>query len=899
MAKFDVFVGRESELTLIDEWAERWWTPHWIVVGGAGGIGKTFLLNKVMEKYQDRDDFVVVYYDFSEQPPGMLREAVHTAESVGWGHFPQFRSKITDLASGEYDVADVRLPYLERQALLTLVKELGDFLSDKRLIRLTDTLDVDVLGSFEGQEFYQYLTMVPNVLGISAGREVQVILPELQKSLGEEQVTYIELESFDSVESDEFFVEVDCGGFIPDDMRAKLHFLTAGRPILLNLAAEWLFRNVPLPDIVELSLAELESLSPDDLRDLRQRFEFELVDRVRQLKSPLDRAILYMAHISRRVDVDILATLLNLSQLEAEDLLSQLAELSFVRYNSLTGSCMLHDEMRNLVNRYAWPYVDATGDMRRKLTLRVIEEYYAPRIQALAEQNKPSLESEGREPIHPTEISHTEWEQWRLEAECLHYHSKISEEQGFEYFDAHFREAETNNHMMRMQFLLSEMEVAGHADIRDTVELRRAESLRLRGKLPEARDICERALERETTSLANQVSAHITLGWIEAPTEPAQAIAHFETALRIARDLGQTQTIGVLHNNLGQVYQSKNQLELSAHHYKQAIAHSRQVSNQNLFASATNNLAYVYRLRGNLSQADAMCRVAMVQRKRLGLERGLAYSYLTKAEIDRDKGDLESAERYTKMALRSFDKLREVRGQVMAYNSLANIHRHLDQYERAEMYLKQAVSLAKQINDEPLLASVLDVYGREQRDHAVHLQEFNGAGKQERVMALFRNAQEHLEQGLELAKRYGDQWLMTRSQLELALVYFFSRLRPLEDIYALLEQVWESAEQLGYTLLQGYVEEIRGEIALLRYQDYVTAARHFGQAAQLVGRFTGREPARFFDRISDYLLDVRLSSEDAATLAQGILDVISTSELEESLEPLRTLCQQILALQDM
>jgi tetratricopeptide (TPR) repeat protein len=289
--------------------------------------------------------------------------------------------------------------------------------------------------------------------------------------------------------------------------------------------------------------------------------------------------------------------------------------------------------------------------------------------------------------------------------------------------------------------------------------------------------------------------------------------------------------------------------------------------------------------------------VALAQRQRLGLERDLAYSYLTKGEIDRDRGDLESAERYTKLALRSFDKVSEIRGQTMAYRSLANIRRHMEQYEEAEAYLRRGLVLAEQIRDEPLLANLLGVYGREQRDRALFLQEVGGDNA-ETISALFLSAEGYLERSLELATRYGDQWLITRSQFELALAYFLSGSRPDDYVTGLLDQVWEGASRLDDKLLQGYVEETRGEIAQRR-QDYVTAARHFGLAAQWIAQRYGREPERFFDRLGNRLLSPRLPTKATRTLARGILDVIQETAGYESLQSIGMLCQQVLDLQAM
>jgi tetratricopeptide (TPR) repeat protein len=667
--------------------------------------------------------------------------------------------------------------------------------------------------------------------------------------------------------------------------------------VLLSLAVEWLSRDVPLPGIAQQSLEDLKALPEGAWRDLLEQFEFELVDRVRGLKGPLDRAVLYMAHISRRSDAHLLSALLDMREPAAQELMRQLTELSFVRYNPATGNCTLHDEMKHLINEHAWPYVDPTGDVRRKLAHKVITNYYEPRISELAQQTRAQLElGVSKRSVRRATIGGDEWEQWRLEAECLHYYLKISEQEGSDYFDDRFVEAQRNNHLMRMQFLLSEMEVAGHTDIRDTIELRKAETLRLGGEVEQASAICHNMLAKENLSPDNRITAHNLLGVIAASTDPEQARKEYEAALQLAQGKGQTRTIGELHNNLGQLYQLTSHLDRAIEHYQRAIEASKQADNPLLVASATNNMAYVYRLQGDLSQADVLCRVALAQRKRLGLERDLAYSYLTKGEIDRDRGDLESAERYTKLALRSFDKVSEARGQIMAYQSLANIRRHMERHEEAGNYLERGTALAEQIQDEPLLASLLNVYGRQQRDRAVYLQEIGDDYTHKAIAAFFQSAEGYLERSLELASQYGDQWLITRSEFELALAYFLSGSRPDDEVTDSLDQIGENAARLDDRLLQGYVEETRGEIAQ-RQKDYATAARYYGLASQLVAQRRGREPDRFFDRLGNRLLDTQLSREAAGALARGILDVIQESaEASEPLQSLQMLCQQVLDL---
>jgi tetratricopeptide (TPR) repeat protein len=816
-------------------------------------------------------------------------------QHLGPKNFPRTTSGLAELERVYFDLPHRDYQAKEREVFQIGVQEINQQLSAKRLLLLVDTLEAWDFEGGEGRlerEIYTYASQFSNALFFAAGRNVRQRMPDYASDFGPDRVTLVEVDNFDRLESAEFFDAADPEGFIPAELRDKLHFLTTGRPVLLSLAVEWLRRQVPLPEMVDRSLEELKGLPEPEWRELCARFEFELVERVRALRTPLDHAVLYMAHISRRCNARILSALLGLPVSKTPALQEQLVELSFVRHNPTTGNFTLHDEMRNLINRHVWPIVDLTGDLRRRLARQVIRGYYEPRISELGQQARTQLESD-KGPIQRATIGGTEWEHWRLEAECLHYHLLVSEQEGVAYFNDRFSEARRSHHLTRMQFLLNEMELARQPGIQDALQLHQADTLRLRGEVERAAEICERMLAQQDLSPDNRTRAYIILGLIATSTDLEQARQHYESALRIAEAESNSEMIGVVNNNLGQLYRLASRLDEAIQHYRRAIDVSRRAGHRPLLASATNNLAYVHRLLGDLRQADVLCRVAMSQRKQMGLERDLAYSYLTKGEIDRDRGDLESAERFTKLALRSFDKLREIRGQIRGFGSLANIRRHMGQYEEAEAYLERGVALANQLGDEPLMAELLNVYGREQRDRALYLQETGDFVDAEEIKAHFRRSEQYLERSLQLAQEYGDAWLVTRSQFELALAYFYSGSRSDEQLILLLDEIWDVAACLDYGLLHGYLRENRGEIAQ-RQGDFATAARYYGLAAQLISQGRGREPERFFDRLSNRLLDPSLAAEAARDLARGILDVIGASPADASLQTLHMLCQQVL-----
>ncbi len=89
MAKFDFFVGRQKELALVDEWAEKRGTTHLIAVHGDGGVGKTWLLLEILRRYGHRDDFAVVYFDAAEHPFSIQYEVMFLVQHVGQEHFPR------------------------------------------------------------------------------------------------------------------------------------------------------------------------------------------------------------------------------------------------------------------------------------------------------------------------------------------------------------------------------------------------------------------------------------------------------------------------------------------------------------------------------------------------------------------------------------------------------------------------------------------------------------------------------------------------------------------------------------------------------------------------------------------------------------------------------------------
>jgi hypothetical protein len=80
----------------------------------------------------------------------------------------------------------------------------------------------------------------------------------------------------------------------------------------------------------------------------------------------MDSLILLLAQVYP-LDVRMVTNLLNVPEAEAEQLLDEAKSYVFIK-TLPNGQITLHDEMRSLVKKYAWPMVDADGEWRFKIS---------------------------------------------------------------------------------------------------------------------------------------------------------------------------------------------------------------------------------------------------------------------------------------------------------------------------------------------------------------------------------------------------------------------------------------------------------------------------------------------------------------------------------------------------
>jgi tetratricopeptide (TPR) repeat protein len=909
------FVGRNTELTQIREWLEKS-ASGLVWITGAGGIGKTSLLRRIADQYSADERYIVEYFDLAEQPMKITNQALHLADSLGRENFPEFMRKLTELDTAPRQQT---IGGLEEDAINACVQEVAAYLKSKKkkLLRITDTFEIALKYILYEDNWAgginEKLRDVTDTIFITAGRDkvdekdvLETIHPLLKNSFGDEKILHVPLSGFNKIEMDEFFAECDPHRMIPLEMREKLQLLTEGRPILLSLAVEWLQNEIPFPIMIEKDLPELREIvqSENEQKRLLGEFEFQLVSKVRELQGPLEIASLYMAHIDRRMDSRLLSVLLDIDDKKAERYLQELIKLPFVKeyIGSKPQKCTLHDEMRELVKRHAWQYLDINGAERNRLTRKVVEQYYIPRVDLLKQKKTDMVTVSHTNLLRDTQAGRVDQERWLLEAETVYYYSKLGEKEAFAFFDLAFYDKEDS--YIRDQFLLDELKRAGMD--KEKILLREADGLRRRGQIDEARKICSTLIEKGGLGIDERIHVYTSLGAMDE-NNPVIAEASYIKALDLAASINDQRVQAILHNNLGRLFRNISRLEDSIQHFNQALIFSQNSGNRDSGGTIRNNLAWTHRLNGNLDEADVLCRLSMAENRKRGLERPLAYAYLTKADIERDKNNLPNAGKYVKLALDIFNRLDDDDGKAQAYRTQANISRYLHNFDQALDSLKEGIQLAEGNNSLSVLASLYQLFGRTYRHYATFLRDERTSGGSDRTMdesKFYNEARKALLKSIDISQKIGNPWEVARSQLEIALVMMLSQASCNEtELNDLLDQVWQTASELDDNLLKVYVCENRARLAQ-RKEDYAGAGHAIGEAAYYISKRTGVETQRAFARFHNFLLNPDISSEQSYALAKGTKDQLQSQEYNDRMDypklvALINLCEQVLDLNNI
>lgn len=767
--KDPIFVGREREVETIKSSIEAFGSLRIYLIHGEGGIGKTRLLQEVYARIVSNQLIlnkrvrVTGLIDLADTALRIPLNLEYTVGSqLGREFFQRFSSVRDDYT--RWQLMDVSQATLEQQLELgyrTFLEEYNSLSSKSRCVVLVDTVDAPVLGTELLDHFVErILPSLHNTAVIMAGRECKSLLRRFPADL-KSSIHFLELEGFSAEEAQEYFYGTPTGRSIPPDLQAKIQFLVNGKPIMIALAIAWLERDVPFPQLEELSLQQLQVLPQEELLKLRDSFEDALVRQVLELGEEIHPIITEMAHLKRRFDAELLAFLEGMSAEKSQALIAQLSELPFVKQMPREVH-LLHDEMQKLVQDKVWPLIDPLGTQRKNLSLRAVE-FYSEKLRVLEDELKhltteiQQYQSDGQMLVALEKArlhSSLQREKWILSAERLFYGLKASPELGAKQFLEEFTSATTGFLLNYSDLLVGEILPFLPSlpnEFRFETVLQVSSYLRSVGQVDAAIKLLKDLGEEYLDGGYNEVQILRVLAACDRDIrQPEAGLLKLKRALELCEQHHIDMLVPQIENQLGLLHRDLGNLDQAISHFQSSLRHAKTEDQRALQASAMDNLGYVLSLAGDHDSAVAYCQAAIEIRKSLG----------------------------------------QVRAVAMSHATLGSIYRHQGKYDQSYHHYQKALDMFEANNDKVWVSTVLmergSGKGREFEEvwYALSEADYN------RLRHLLLEAVEDLEKGIAIAQVYNRREV-PRAMHELGHVYW--ELRDLDKA----EKLWTESLELA------------------------------------------------------------------------------------------------------
>lgn len=171
------------------------------------------------------------------------------------------------------------------------------------------------------------------------------------------------------------------------------------------------------------------------------------------------------------------------------------------------------------------------------------------------------------------------------------------------------------------------------------------------------------------------------------------ALHYYQLNEVLVYEYDQPEELGRYHNNLGNLYQTRDQKLLAYEHYLKALDFFQQASNPTEVANAQNNIAINFLLDGEYRKGLNYLFKAYHLRDSIGSEYGIIGSLTNIGITYKDLKMYDSASYYLEEALERSKKIDNTRGIATALNNLSLVSKRAGHLEKSESYLREAIAL--------------------------------------------------------------------------------------------------------------------------------------------------------------------------------------------------------------
>ncbi len=697
------FIGREIELAKIAQLLQAHGEKQVVCIHGPGGIGKTRLLEEIKRLYSLQPQIVVTeVMDFDDLALHIPENVeLRIAQALGQKAFQPYLQELQRLNSMEIHGMDaLTLDNQSDLAHTTFVENFNQVTKTCRVVLLFDTTE-RLKEQHVWDDFRRLVKTARNTLFVLAGRNTANIYQELlakeDLEQPDRQAILVNLEALQQQDSNAYLANKQqlLHITLAPELSAALLSLAQGRPILLDLATEYLAHHIPLPWLLEVDAQGSQTRPEQDWSN----FETALALQLEQMRRPLDRLTLALSRI-HPLDTEGIVTLLRLPPDEADELYQEACNYAFIKQLP-GGKISLHDEMRRMINEQVWPNVDPDQGRRRRDS-KLAVEYLSRRLATLdaAIKNLPFSATGGQNAAPPqSELSEfvqreaLARERWALTEHLISHALYANLNDGFARFCQLFDEAEHFHRITLRAMILEQIEpYTAVLSLEQSIVLEMRKILQAidLGEYDQARQMAIRLLRRGVLKADQRLDVLTRLANSQKLLgHHKEAAVAFEEALQICHLTPELRGWeGAMLNSLGLVYREMGQLDMALEYYTQALSITFDAAQM---ASALNNIGYVWALQGKYRSAAKYCEQALAIRQQYHRQREIGMSYSTLGELYRNWGKYDEALQYYNIALDIFEAEHDLLWLARVRNYRGAICRLKEQYEQAAAELKQSI----------------------------------------------------------------------------------------------------------------------------------------------------------------------------------------------------------------
>ncbi|MCP4346188.1 MAG: ATP-binding protein [Desulfobacterales bacterium] len=719
-----VFVGRSEEMGQIHQAISDKGTLKVVNIQGAGGMGKTSILREVQKRFAGQDDLILTelidFYDIAINTQRGFMDEVFKQLKAGniFNAYVKARDKANEIELA--GITGTTLTEAKEDILKYFQNCYNELSNIKKIVLLIDTFEIvqDLLGEW----LADLLNKLENTTIIVAGRRNNEWEYELVSKVGKESVIPVGLKEFNKEDTEALFALSEAGRIIGDEEREKIQILSSGRPILLTLSLDWHYhKQISIDGLTEKSkeytLNQLKKAGKEELAHIQKSFSIELVQRFKKITLP-HQAINYMALIYKYFTVDTLAYLMESSVVEAQALLNEFVDWSFIKYDERTDSYFIHDLVRELISDYVWPEIDISGE-DRKIIYKQIVEFYDTLLddiaRKVAENQLEKEKNKEKELEVRRNLMNLKMRRQHFEIHQVYYYIRANEKEGIlRYLELFTRYVWSREHGIiklleqERNLAIKEIDSIYPEHYRQIDEARK--HIVISEKFDEGLEILN-SLEKEFPQEKNihfysaiflyqGIANSYKSNYIEAENKFKKSINILEEegAEELQWPYNQDDIIMRrtfrcfmrTYGNMGYAYMMTERLSEAIGAYKKALHYCVDKSFQLERASYLNELAFVYTRLREHDRAKKFWKEGLRIREQLHIDYHIALSKNTRGMMEYFADNPEKGKKYSQEALGIFQRINEIRGTALANRALGAILARIGQIELSEETLNEA-----------------------------------------------------------------------------------------------------------------------------------------------------------------------------------------------------------------